>query len=146
MFDNLFVLLGHTATALALFTVLGVVSAAVHFQPPIALDRFLSFLQNGAAPCALFALGVTVALRPLERVPWEVPILVAIKLIVHPIVVLMALIYFGEIWGIVGALLATPITAVFKIVMDQFPATRPFASLLAGDLAFLTVPSHRRRE
>jgi hypothetical protein len=29
MFDNLFVLLGHTATAIALFTLVGVVSAAI---------------------------------------------------------------------------------------------------------------------
>src|SRR4051794_16274337 len=39
-------------------TVLGVVSAAIHFQPPVALDRLMQFLQNAAAPCALFALGV----------------------------------------------------------------------------------------
>ena len=41
------------------------------------LDRLLQFLQNASAPCALFTLGVTVALRPFTRVPWEVPFLVA---------------------------------------------------------------------
>ena len=30
---------------------------------PVALDGMMEFLQNAAAPCALFALGVTVALR-----------------------------------------------------------------------------------
>ena len=48
-------------------------SAAVHFQPPVALERLLQFLQNASAPCALFTLGVTVALRPLKKMPWEVP-------------------------------------------------------------------------
>jgi malonate transporter and related proteins len=54
-------------------TLLGVLSAALHFQPPVALDRLMQFLQNAAAPCALFVLGVTVALRPLPKLPWDVP-------------------------------------------------------------------------
>ena len=49
----------------------------MHFQPPVALDRLMQFLQNAAAPCALFALGVTVALRPLTKMPWDVPPLAA---------------------------------------------------------------------
>ena len=50
-------------------TALGVASAAIHFEPPVALDRLMQFLQNAAAPCALFVLGVTVALRPMQRMP-----------------------------------------------------------------------------
>jgi malonate transporter len=37
---------------------LGVVSAAIHFEPPVALERLLAFMQNAAAPSALFALAV----------------------------------------------------------------------------------------
>jgi malonate transporter and related proteins len=70
---------------------LGILSAAMHLQPPVALDRLMAYLQNAAAPCALFTLGVTVALRPAERMPWEVPPAIAIKLIVHPAVVLIVL-------------------------------------------------------
>src|SRR6202012_444201 len=50
----------------------GALAAALHLQPPVAIDHTLLFLQNAAAPVALFALGVTVALRPFGRVPWEV--------------------------------------------------------------------------
>jgi hypothetical protein len=75
---------------------LGVGAAAVQFEPPVALDRLLQFLYVSAAPCALFALGVTVALRPLEGVPTEVPLLVGIKLLVHPAIVLMLLPWFGS--------------------------------------------------
>lgn len=71
---------------LVIATALGVLSAALHYHPPVALERLLQFLQGAAAPCALFTLGVTVALRPLKRVPWEVPILVSVKLIVQPVV------------------------------------------------------------
>jgi predicted permease len=76
-------------------TALGVASAAIRFEPPVALDRLMQFLQNAAAPCALFVLGVTVALRPIQRMPWEVPFTVTIKLLVHPLVVLTLLSLLG---------------------------------------------------
>jgi malonate transporter and related proteins len=88
---------------------LGVVSAALHFQPPVALDRLMQFLQNAAAPCALFALGVTVALRPLKKMPWEVPFLTAVKLVLHPLLVFMLLSLFGPfdlIWVDTAVLMA----------------------------------------
>src|SRR4249919_1204939 len=80
---------------LVIATAVGVGSAAIRFQPPVALDRLLQFLQNAAAPCALFTLGVTVALRPLKKVPWEVPVLVLVKLVVHPLLALLLLTAFG---------------------------------------------------
>jgi malonate transporter and related proteins len=49
-----------------------------------------------AAPCALFTLGVAVALRPLKRMLWEVPFLVAVKLVLHPELVLLLLSLFGS--------------------------------------------------
>jgi predicted permease len=74
---------------------LGVVAAAYRIEPPEAIDRLLQFLYTSAAPCALFALGVTVALRPLDRIPMEVPWLIVVKLIVHPLLVLLLLPMFG---------------------------------------------------
>ncbi len=88
---------------------LGVVSAALHFQPPVALDRLMQFLQNAAAPCALFALGVTVALRPLKQVPWEIPFLTGVKLLLHPVLVFLLLSLFGpfdQIWINTAVLMA----------------------------------------
>ena len=52
---------------LVIATALGVLSAAVKFEPPVALDRLMQFLQSASAPCALFTLGVTVALRLRPR-------------------------------------------------------------------------------
>lgn len=78
---------------------LGALSAALHFEPPVALDRLMGFLQSSAAPCALFVLGVTVALRPFERVPWEVPALALIKLTVHPAIALVVLSMLGPFAG-----------------------------------------------
>ncbi len=94
---------------LVIATAVGVASAAVHFQPPVALERLLQFLQNAAAPCALFTLGVTVALRPLRKMPWEVPLLVTVKLVVHPILVFLLLSLFGPLeqsWVYTAVLMA----------------------------------------
>ena len=80
---------------LIIASALGVLSAAVRFQPPVGLDRLLQFLQNAAAPCALFTLGVTVALRPLQKMPWDIPFTTAVKLLLHPLLVFLLLSLFG---------------------------------------------------
>ncbi|WP_374251184.1 AEC family transporter [Xanthobacter sp.] len=96
--------LGHTFVLIAkrvlthpfnIATLLGVLAAAFEFKEPDALSRMLDYLKNAAAPCALFALGVTVALRPLKRVPVELGPLLGLKLLVHPFVALVSLSVFG---------------------------------------------------
>jgi predicted permease len=69
--------------------------APKHIHPPVAIDSTLLFLQNAAAPTALFVLGETVALRPFGRAPWEVPAVVAVKLLVHPLVVFGLMLLMG---------------------------------------------------
>ncbi|MDE0937179.1 MAG: AI-2E family transporter [Mariniblastus sp.] len=53
---------------------------------------------------------------------------------VSPITLLLALMFFGLIWGIIGMFLATPIVSIIKIVLHQRDSTRPIADLLAGRL------------
>ncbi len=52
----------------------------------------------------------------------------------HPVAILLALMFFGTIWGIVGMFLATPIAAVLKILFQKLEYTRPIAKLLAGHI------------
>jgi malonate transporter len=120
---------------------LGAVSAALHFEPPVALDRLMGFLQNAAAPCALFVLGVTVALRPLDRMPWEVPFLVVIKLAIHPAIVLVLLSLLGpfsDAWMAAAVLMAALPPALNVFVMarqyDSWVA-QASGSVLLGTLA-----------
>jgi malonate transporter len=94
---------------LVIATAAGIASAAIHFQPPVALDRLMQFLQNASAPCALFTLGVTVALRPLKKMPWEVPFLTLVKLVLHPAIIFVLLALFGpfdQTWVYTGVLMA----------------------------------------
>jgi len=50
----------------------------------------------------------------------------------HPVAVLLTLMVWGMLWGIVGMILAVPMTAAIKILLEQFDHTRSIAYLLAG--------------
>jgi malonate transporter len=122
-------------------TVLGVAAAAMRVEMPVAVDRLMQFLQNAAAPCALFTLGVTVAQRTVERLPWEVPAVVFVKLVLHPAFVLVLLVLLGpmpETWVSAAVLMAAlpPALNVF-IMARQYDAWvhQASASVLVGTLA-----------
>lgn len=53
----------------------------------------------------------------------------------HPITILVALVFWGMLWGVVGMILATPLTAVLKILCENSRLTRPVAQLMAGHLS-----------
>ena len=69
------------------------------------------------------------------------PRLMSKSLDLHPVAVLLALIVWGKLWGIVGMFLATPLTAVIKILLEKSELTAGAAVLLAGRLG---EPSPRR--
>lgn len=52
----------------------------------------------------------------------------------HPVVILLALSFWGLLWGVVGMFLAVPMTAIIRIVLMQFETLRPVGRLLAGEL------------
>ena len=88
---------------------LGLASAYFQLHPPAAVEKMLAFLRNAAAPCALFIMGVTVALRPAARLTAEIPALLALKLVVHPLLVWLVLSAagdFGPVWTFTAVLMA----------------------------------------
>jgi predicted PurR-regulated permease PerM len=58
---------------------------------------------------------------------------------IHPVGVIVAVVFFTTIWGIAGAFLATPLVAVIKIILEHLPATRSVAAVLGGDLTKLSL-------
>jgi AI-2 transport protein TqsA len=50
----------------------------------------------------------------------------------HPITILLSLMFWGLIWGVAGMFLAVPIMAVLKIILDKHPLTHHFSEVLAG--------------
>jgi predicted permease len=119
----------------------GALVAAFHIEPPVAIDTMLLFLQSAAAPVALFVLGVTVALRPFTRVPWEVPGLIMVKLVLHPLILfglLLALGPFPPEWAATALLLGSLPPALNVFVLARQYDTwveASSAAVLFGTLA-----------
>ncbi len=56
------------------------------------------------------------------------------KLKLHPIVILISLMFWSLIWGLAGAFLAVPLTAIIKIILERIEGGKVFSELLAGNL------------
>lgn len=52
----------------------------------------------------------------------------------HPVTVLLALAFWGLLWGVIGMVLAVPIVATIRIVVSRFSTTRWLGDLMAGRL------------
>jgi predicted PurR-regulated permease PerM len=59
------------------------------------------------------------------------PYIMGNSLNLSPFAILFSLALWSELWGIPGAFLAVPITAILTIVFSEFPGTRPVAVLLS---------------
>ena len=111
----------------------------------------LSFIPNIGSIVATL-LPIPVAVTQFQD-PWMVLAVVAIPgaihltmgnliaprlmgsgLELHPVTVLLALAFWGLLWGIAGMVIAVPIVAILRIVLLRFETTRPMAELLAGRL------------
>jgi predicted permease len=121
-------------------TAVGIAASYLHLQLPQPVDQVVTWLSGAAAPCALFILGVTVALRPLRKVPGEVPALVFIKLLLHPFlvwVVLSAVGDFGQTWTYAAIVMAAlpPALNIF-VISTQYNVgvERASACVLIGTL------------
>jgi len=65
------------------------------------------------------------------------PKLMGDTLDLHPVTILLALMFWGLLWGPIGALLATPICVIIKSVLLRFEASHDFGELMAGRLPSL---------
>ena len=103
-------------------TAAGFVAAFTGFEPAAPLQRLIDYLAQAAAPCALFAMGVTLALRPLKRVPVEIGYIVPAKLLLLPAAMYLVLGLAGNfdpIWVFTAVLLAALPTATNVFVIGQ---------------------------
>jgi AI-2 transport protein TqsA len=60
------------------------------------------------------------------------PIFMGKSFSINIITVLVMLMLWGYIWGILGLIMAIPITVFIKIILEQFQSTKVIASLLSG--------------
>ena len=102
----------------------GLAVSATGLAPPTPLNNFLDLLGGAAGPCALFALGATLAARSVAGGAAEIGYMTALKLFVHPAALLLttAVIFdVDPLWtsaALLGA--ALPVAANVFVVARQY--------------------------
>ena len=102
----------------------GVLYAASGFPIPAPLGSFTGLLGQAAGPCALFALGATLAGRPMSEGLSEALSMSAFKLFIHPAVMWVCMVMIFEIeplWATAAVLTAAaPVAGNVYIVAQSF--------------------------
>jgi malonate transporter len=102
----------------------GLAASAIGLDAPTPLDNFLDLLGGTAGPCALFALGATLASRKVAGGAAEVSYMTFMKLAVHPAALFFTTTVIFDVqplWAsaaLLGA--ALPIAANVFIVARQY--------------------------
>lgn len=92
---------------------------------------FILFHPEATVWWIVLVIGLTVAIQFLSGNVIE-PQVMGDSSDLHPITILLGLMFWGMIWGILGMFLATLIMAGIKIALERMERTRPLAELMAG--------------
>ena len=119
-------------------TAIGLASSVLRWHPPAPVDTIVGWLSGAAAPCALFLLGLSIALRPVGMVSADVPVLVVVKLLLHPLVAWLVLSAIGgldPVWIKAAIVMAAlpPALNIFVVAAQYRVGTeRASAAILVG--------------
>jgi predicted PurR-regulated permease PerM len=99
----------------------------------VSLPIVLSFLQYAEEPWK--PVLITLLLLLIQRVVdnFIEPRLTGQKLGLSPLIVLLSLAFWGWLWGIVGMILAVPLTVIGKIILENIRETKPLATLISNE-------------
>jgi predicted PurR-regulated permease PerM len=119
------VFLGPISGFLSLVPYFGVVLALV---PPFVVG--LAQYNTTVAPLVVLLAGVVI----LHLIALNVlyPKIVGSRVHLNPVIVTLAIMFWGWLWGGMGLILAVPITAAMKAVCDNISTLRPYGRFL-GD-------------
>lgn len=98
-----------------LMTVIYAVATTTSIWQPIAVIGLFSFVQ--------FLEGNVIT-----------PKIVGESVKVNPLAIILSLVIGGSIWGVAGLILAVPVIATLKKIMEQVDVTKPFSLLLSSEL------------
>ena len=59
------------------------------------------------------------------------------QLNLSPVVILLSLLFWGWLWGIVGALLSVPVTAALKIVCENIDTLQPISVMMGSGKSYM---------
>ncbi|MBN1557379.1 MAG: AI-2E family transporter [Lentisphaerae bacterium] len=87
-------------------------------------------------PVILTLLGVTTVQMTIGNV--VTPKLMGDRLNLSPVVVLLSLLFWGWLWGFVGALLSVPIASAIKIVCENIEPLHPLSVMMGSGRVYQT--------
>lgn len=119
---------GFWAILIGLFNYIPYLGSFLGVIPP-ALMAALQFGEVWPGVMAGLALSVPQVAIGNFIDPW----LMGRSVNLSPFVILASLVVWSTIWGVSGAILSVPITAILVIVLSEFQGTRPIAVLLSLD-------------
>jgi predicted PurR-regulated permease PerM len=125
------------AVKLPYWPVVGPLSGFLSLVPYIGLPLamippMVAALPAGREPTLYLFLAASVALLHLFAMNLLYPKFVGARVHLNPLVVTVALMFWGMLWGGIGLILAIPLTAALKAVCDNVATLRPYGRLL-GD-------------
>jgi predicted PurR-regulated permease PerM len=118
--------------------ILGLVAALTNFVPYIgqliggALPVLIILGQNGSMGDALIVAAMYLAVLGVEEYVIT-PLVMGRSLDLNGTTVLIACLFWGYIWGLVGLILAMPITVSLKVVFQAVPELNRWAELMSLD-------------
>ena len=111
----------------------GFLSLVPYIGLPLAIiPPFLAAVTVYSNLTAYLVIGTTIAFFHLLALNLLYPKLVGSRVHLNPLVVTIALMAWGTLWGGIGLLLAIPITAGIKTVCDNVPGLEPYGRMM-GD-------------
>jgi predicted PurR-regulated permease PerM len=104
------------------------VGSIISLVPPVLLSLLLS---DGYGKPAGLLLSLIIVQNLIGNV--LEPKLLSKSMKISALVVFLSMIFWGWLWGIVGVVLAVPLTVAVKIACGHVEMLRPFSILLGGD-------------
>lgn len=98
----------------------------------VILPSLLSLLQFDTLATPIFAFVLLASIQLTIGNVIE-PRWMGFNLNLSPLIVLLSLIFWGWLWGVMGMILAVPLTATIKIIFENIETLRPFAILMSGN-------------
>lgn len=111
----------------------GFLSLAPYIGLPLAiLPPLIAALPAYRDPGMYLIIGTTTAVIHLLALNLLYPKIVGARVHLNPLIVTVALMFWGTLWGGIGLLLAIPLTAAVKAVCDNIEGLEPYGRIL-GD-------------
>jgi predicted PurR-regulated permease PerM len=126
---------GILAAVLLLIPYIGIMIGSI-------LPILFALITKDSALSALGVAGVFGFVQMLEG-NFITPHIVGSKVSINPLAAMVALILGGQLWGIGGLVLALPLTAILKVVLDSVDGLKPYGFLL-GDPEQLLQKARKR--